>query len=47
MNKSLKNKTFLDILRTTDITPCHKKDSKESKKNNRPFSTLATFPKWF
>ena len=33
INKSLKNKTFLDILRNTDITPCHKKDNKESKKN--------------
>ena len=39
MNKSLKNKTFLDFLRNTQITQCPKKDNKGHKKNNRLFST--------
>ena len=46
VNKSLKHKTFLDILRNTHITPCHK-DNKGNKENNRPFRKLSTFSKLF
>ena len=47
MNKSLKNKTFLDILRNTQITQCPKKDNKGNKENNRPFSILLNLSKLF
>ena len=47
MNKPLKNKTFLDILRNTRTTPCHEKDNKGNKENNRPFSTLSNFQSFF
>ena len=47
MNDSLQDKTFLDILRNTQITPCHKTDNKGNKENYRSVSILSNFSKVF
>ena len=43
MNGCLKNKIFLDNIKNTQITPCHKKKKKENKENYRPVSILPNF----
>ena len=47
MNDCLKKKMFPDILKTAQITPCHKKDDKGYKKNDGTVSILSIFFKVF
>ena len=43
MNGCLKNKMFLDNVKNTQITSCHKKKKKGNKENYRPVSILSNF----
>ena len=47
MSNSLKNKMFLDILRNTKKTLCHKKDNKGSKENYKAVCILSNFSNAF
>ena len=49
MNDSLRNKTFLDLLRNTKKkkTPCHKKDNKGNKKLTDLSAYFQIFQRYF
>ena len=49
MNDSLRNKTFLDLLRNTQKkkTPCHKKDNKGNKKLTDLSAYFQIFQRYF